>query len=126
MKKLAKPIRPDDVSDIFPEGAIKLTTRLLPAISKNDVPVVEIEGDALSLEYLAKLISAQAAFPLDCGYGIAPRGAGNVFFKKGSTIGIYIHRLPCMDEAVETGRTENNKKGRRLGPRYHTSGRQRA
>ena len=60
--------------------------------------MIEIEGDAFSLRFLGRLILAQAEFPLDCGYGISPRGAGNILFSAQAELGIYIHRLPCMDE----------------------------
>ena len=95
------PIRPDDVSGEFPEGSIQLTTRMLPPECDGDVPSVEIEGDARSLEYLGKLILAQAAFDMDCGYGISPKGGGSAFFGGAAGVGIYIHRLPCMDEEID-------------------------
>jgi len=73
-----RPIRPDEVYAQFPEGAIKL----------------KIEGDALSLQYFARLVLAQAAFPSDCGFEISPTGPGSKFFDNDSQVGIYIHRLP--------------------------------
>ena len=91
-------IRPDDVLDEFPEGRIVLTTRTIPPLSAGDVPMIEIEGDAEALRFLGRLILAQADFPLDCGYGISPRGAGRIVFSANAELGIYIHRLPCMDQ----------------------------
>jgi hypothetical protein len=107
-----QPKRPDDISDQFLDGSIQLTTRIIPPESQeNDVPTIIIEGDAVSLEYLGKLILAQVAFPLDCGYGISPKGAGNAFFKKGSEVGIYFHRLPCMGDGLENGGSDNESPG---------------
>ena len=100
-----KLVRPDDVSDEYPEGSIRLMTRITPPESEG-VPTLVIEGDAQSLEYLAKVILAQARFPLDCGYGIDPKGAGNAFFSPKAEVGIYIHRLPCMDGDEETASHE--------------------
>jgi hypothetical protein len=89
--------RPDDVSSEFPEGAIKLFTRLLPASDDGEAERVLIEGDRLSLEYLSKMILAQAAFPLDCSYAISPKSAGSAFFGRRAKLGFIIHRLPCMN-----------------------------
>ena|SRR2546430_2578564 len=89
--------RPDDVSDEFPDGSIKLFTKLLEPTADGEAARIWIEGDRLSLEYLGKMILAQAGFPFDCHYGISPRSAGRAFFKRGAKIGIVIHRLPCMN-----------------------------
>ncbi len=91
-------IRPDDVLEEFPEGRIVLTTRTIPRSADGDVPMIEIEGDAESLRFLGRLILAQADFPLDCGYGISPQGAGRIVFSANAELGIYIHRIPCMDQ----------------------------
>src|SRR5579862_3737470 len=87
---------PDHVSDEFPEGSIKLFTKLLPATRDGEAKRVWIEGDRLSLEYLGKMILTQAAFFGDCHYGLSPKSAGRAFFKRTSTVGIVIHRLPCL------------------------------
>jgi hypothetical protein len=98
-RKMRSTGRPDDVSDRFPEGSIKLKTHLVsPESNGGDAPTVVIEGDELSLEYLGRLILAQAKYRYDCGFGISPKSAGNVFFKSGARIGLYIHRLPCLEK----------------------------
>jgi hypothetical protein len=94
--------RPDDVSDDFPDGAIKLFTKLLNPTPDGEAARLLIEGDKTSLEYLGRMILAQAAFPLDCSYGISPRSAGRAFFKRGSKLGIVIHRLPCLSPGRES------------------------
>ena len=91
-------IPPDHVLDQFPEGRIVLTTRTIPPSGDEDVPMIEIEGDAEALRFLGRLILAQADYPFDCGYGISPRGPGCILFSANSELGIYIHRLPCMDQ----------------------------
>jgi hypothetical protein len=60
--------------------------------------MVFIEGKSIALEMLGKVIIAQSKFENDCGLQISPKGAGNMFFKRSSTHGIYIHRLPCTDK----------------------------
>jgi hypothetical protein len=109
MKKTKKRIRsvsPDDISDQFPEGAIKLMTRIIPAeLPGEGAPTVLIEGDALSLEYFGKWVLAQAGSLLDCGGEMSPKGAGSPFFKKRAEAGIYIHRLPCMNPPVRSKKT---------------------
>jgi hypothetical protein len=87
---------PDHVSSEFPEGSIKLFTKLLPATRDGEAKRVLIEGDRLSLEYLGEMILTQAAFSGDCHYGLSPKCAGRAFFKRTSTVGIVIHRLPCL------------------------------
>ena len=102
--------RPDDVSDEFPDGAIKLSTRLLPATDDGEAERVCIEGDRLSLEYLGKMILAQAAFPHDCSYEISPKSAGSAFFGRRVKVGIIIHRLPCMNPKPKVAQNPAKRK----------------
>lgn len=97
LRKNRRGKRPDDVSGEFPDGAIKLVTEIIPARAKNDVPTIVFDGDATTLEYLGRLFLAQATYRSNCGFGISPVGAGSSFFVKGSQVGIYIHRQPCLD-----------------------------
>jgi hypothetical protein len=57
--------------------------------------IVLIEGDELSFEFLGRLFLAQAKAINGCGFSIEPRGPGSAFFSKKSTMGVYLHRLPC-------------------------------
>ena len=57
-----------------------------------------IEGRAQALEFVGKLFLAQAKFKKDCGFQLSPSGAGSGRFKKGSKVGFYIHRLPCLNK----------------------------
>ncbi|HEY40734.1 MAG TPA: hypothetical protein G4O18_02620 [Dehalococcoidia bacterium] len=61
--------------------------------------MILIEGEADALEFLGNVLLAQAKFDKDCGFFFGPRTAGNAFFDKNrSTHGLYIHRLPCLEE----------------------------
>src|SRR4029077_15862789 len=116
--------RPDDISDELPDGSVKLFTKVLGPTVDGEAARLLIEGDRLSLEYLGKMILAQAAFPLDCHYGISPRTAGRAFFKRGARVGIVIHRLPCMSPEIKgsknSGTGKGPKKARAAGTK-HTS-----
>jgi hypothetical protein len=73
----------------------KLTVKIIPE-DENGPAIVLIEGEQEALEFLGRLLLSQARFKLDCGFQIGPKSAGNALFKRNSTHGIYIHRLPCL------------------------------
>lgn len=75
---------PDRVCDEYAERSVRLQVKDLGE-------VVLIEGNRESLEFLAKLIAAQAATH-DDGFEISPNGAGSLFFDPASEKGFYIHR----------------------------------
>jgi hypothetical protein len=59
---------------------------------------VLIEGDSTSLEFLGKLLLAQASPAENSSHKqLSPSGAGKIFFAPNSQLGIYVHRLPCPD-----------------------------
>jgi len=65
---------------------------------EDDVPLqnyVLIEGDATALRFLAELILAQVGSDYGCTLDIHPNGAGSNHFSDASTLGIFVHRLPC-------------------------------
>ncbi len=65
-------------------------------IQKMDKNTILIEGSAKALEFLGEFVLAHSrADPDDCGNGLDPKGAGNAWFTKESTLGFYLHRLPC-------------------------------
>ena len=82
---------PDDLCEAN-AGKIKITVQI-----DDDEGIVLIEGEAQALEFVGKLIIAQAEFEKDCSFFLHPHGPGNVFFTGQSTHGLYIHRLPCME-----------------------------
>ena len=72
---------------------VKLTVKRLP----EDRSYVLIEGDKIAFKFLSGLFDALARVK-DCGFQIAPDGAGSAFFRRGSKLGLYLHRLPCMSK----------------------------
>jgi hypothetical protein len=72
---------------------IKLTLKPL-----EDESYVFIEGDKAAFHWLSDLFAAHADFDKDCGFQMGPNGPGNSFFKKGSKLGVYLHRLPCVEK----------------------------
>jgi len=74
---------------------IKITIKSLP----EDESYVLIEGNKAAFQFLSDLFAAHAQDE-DCGFQIAPNGPGNAFFKKGSKLGLYLHRLPCLEKKV--------------------------
>jgi hypothetical protein len=80
----------DEVCESYARRKVKIAVRILDA--ENDM--ILIEGDAKALEFLGNLFLAQASAG-DCGFEIAPNSAGSAFFTPNSTLGIYIHRVPC-------------------------------
>jgi hypothetical protein len=81
---------PDQVCATFAAGDGQITIKMLGTEN------ILIEGSAAALEFLGKLLHAQATFSSNCGFQISPTGAGNALFSESSSLGIYIHRLPCM------------------------------
>ena len=64
---------------------------------KDDQNLILIEGKKEELEFLGQLLISQANFEKDCGFCISPKGAGSSLFANNSNLGVYIHRLPCLD-----------------------------
>lgn len=87
---------PDEVCSDAADAGTKISCRLL------DDSTVLLEADATGLAFLGRLLLAQASFEKDCGFGIHPRSAGSTFFEPGSTVGLYIHRLPCVDHSLSS------------------------
>ena len=83
---------PDEVCSANADRGVKLTSRLM------DEGYLLLEGDSEALKFLGELLIAQANFSPDCGFQIAPNGPGSALFTEGSTTGLYIHRLPCLEE----------------------------
>lgn len=81
----------DEICENYARRKAKVTVRILD--DENDM--ILIEGDASALEFLGNLFLAQASAS-DCGFQIAPNSAGKALFNPNSTLGIYIHRVPCM------------------------------
>jgi len=102
-----------EVSTLTTNGVIDLYLkkgkRARLTIEKLDRNTVLIEGSAKALEFLGRyLIAHSRADDYDCGVQLSPKGPGSAWFTKTSTLGIYLHRLPCR---------EHRKPHRRAGAR---------
>jgi hypothetical protein len=88
----------NDVIDRFPRKVKhpKLTVRKL---NRN---TVLIEGASESLKFLAHILLALANEE-GCGFQLSPKGTGMAWFAKDSQLGIYLHRLPCVDKKPPQG-----------------------
>ncbi|HZW94856.1 MAG TPA: hypothetical protein VFF64_18045 [Candidatus Eremiobacteraceae bacterium] len=78
-------------------------------MAKLDRDTILIEGDAAALRFLGQFILAHSrAKKGDCHNGLHPKGAGNAWFTKQSTLGFYLHKLPC-DAGHVAGKKLNKK-----------------
>lgn len=59
---------------------------------------VLIEGDDDSLRFLGELLMAFAAGDLGCSFDLHPKGAGSAHFSEASTLGLYFHKKPCVEQ----------------------------
>lgn len=84
-------LSPDMICAAFSDRPEKLTVRRL----EGDTTL--IEGSAEALEFLGNLLIAQARFANDCGFEISPTGPASAVFSREASVGLYIHRLPCVD-----------------------------
>ena len=82
---------PDEVCRQFAIEGVSITVRTL-----KDESMILIEGSERALQFLSELLQAQSGFA-DCGFGIGPGAAGSGLFSEESTVGLYIHRVPCGD-----------------------------
>ncbi len=56
---------------------------------------VLLEGSSENLRFLGEFILAHVGAGSTCSWSLHPNGAGNVHFSNESTIGIFLHKLPC-------------------------------
>ena len=74
-------------------------------MARLDRDTILIEGDAAALRFLGQFILAHSrAEKGDCHNGLHPREAGNAWFTKESTLGLYLHKLPCEEGHVLGGK----------------------
>jgi hypothetical protein len=79
-------------------AASRKRSRSKLTMAKLDRDTIFIEGDAAALGFLGQFILAHSrAEKGDCHNGLHPRGAGNAWFSKESTLGFYLHKVPCDD-----------------------------
>jgi hypothetical protein len=87
-------MKTDRVCVRFARRKTRLTVRKL------DRDTVLIEGNRAGLEFLGKLLMAQAAETLCCHNHISPKGPGSVFFTRKAKLGLYLHRVPCKEGSI--------------------------
>ena len=91
----------DEICEAYARKNVKIAVRMVD--DENDM--VLIEGRAEALEFLGNLLLAHATGS-DCGFQMAPNSAGEALFDRQSTLGIYIHRIPCVHTTQEILATE--------------------
>jgi hypothetical protein len=94
VSKKANHPSPDQLCSDASKDGVKICIQKM----NNEEEYVLIEAKEEALKFLGQLLLAQAGFEKDCGFSISPDGAGSDLFTKNSNLGIYIHRLPCLDE----------------------------
>jgi hypothetical protein len=86
----------DDIVTSHADSKSKLTLRTFT--DKDDEfsqRYVLVEGSADDLRFLAEVILAHANSDTGCSWGLHPNGAGCAHFSSASTVGIFLHKLPC-------------------------------
>ena len=74
-------------------------------MKKFDRDTILVEGDADAFEFLGQFIlSHSRADKDDCHNGLHPKVAGYAWFTKESTLGFYLHKLPCDNGHVPGGK----------------------
>ncbi len=88
-------MNPDLVLSKYSKEAPKKVPKIALSLLKDNLDpyadYVLIEGDSRGLEFLGRVLLAQAGFDDDATYFMAP---GKRFFRPTSTFGLYINRLP--------------------------------
>src|SRR6266536_2546053 len=93
------------LKELTTNGVVTLYSRRrkLPKLTMTrlDRDTILVEGGAAALEFLGKFILAHSRSDKDdCHNGLHPRGAGSAWFTKESTLGFYLHKLPCYEGIV--------------------------
>jgi hypothetical protein len=88
--RLMKNTSTNDVFVLYAKKKARLT------VQKLDKDTILLEGDRTALEFLGELLLAYARSG-DHGVQFSPKGAGSARFTKQSTLGFYLHRLPCTE-----------------------------
>jgi hypothetical protein len=83
-------ISTNDVFELYAKKGAKLTVRKL------DRAMILIEGDRTALEFLGNLFACARSDEHSIQF--SPTGAGKNRFSRRSTLGVYVHRVPCPDK----------------------------
>ena len=96
----------DKVCAAYANRHVKISVKPLPA----DPNVILFEGDELAFEFLGTLFLAHAKAINGCGFQLGPKYAGNALFSKKAKLGLYLHRLPCDNDALKSYKPTHGKK----------------
>lgn len=99
---------PSSVDAVF-ESYARKKTKL--AVQKLDQDTILIEGDRTALEFLGELLITYARSS-EHAVQFSPKGAGLARFTKESTLGFYLHRLPCTEGDGKLARRKSPQKRR--------------
>ncbi len=90
----SKKLTTNEVVDLYTR--VKKRPKL--TMQKLSKSIILIEGSAKALEFFGEFVLAHSRADVDdCGNGLDPKGAGKAWFTKESTLGFYLHRLPCRE-----------------------------
>ena|SRR5712692_11263750 len=95
----------NDVFDTYARKKAKLT------VQKLDRDTILLEGDRTALEFLGKLILTYARSD-EHGVQFSPKCAGMARFTKESTLGFYLHRLPCTEGDARLAQRKPTRRGK--------------
>jgi len=98
-------LRDDDLV-VIPEKALaplfeqahEINVKLLADGDDDPYPLILLEADKSSLEFLGQVLIAVARDDEHCGFQFGPHHAGSAHFSRQSQFGLYLHRLPCTHE----------------------------
>ena len=85
------PSKTQSTNGVFRKYAVKRTK---VTVKKLDKEVILVEGNRTAFEFLGELFLAFARSN-EHSVQIWPRGPGNARFTSQSTLGFYLHKLPC-------------------------------
>jgi hypothetical protein len=81
-------------------------------VTKLNRDTILIEGDAPALGFLGQLILAHSRadkYPC-CKMSLHPKSAGSTWFTKESTLGFYLHKLPCSEGPILDKKASKKRK----------------
>ena len=84
-----------EVIEKYANNPSKVTARTFSEPGETPETFVLLEGEPDALRFIGESILAFVDSAAECNWDIHPRGAGNTYFGSDSTVGIYLHKLPC-------------------------------
>jgi hypothetical protein len=81
-------------------------------MTKLNRDTILIEGEGPALEFLGQFILAHSRadkYPC-CKISLHPKSAGSAWFTKESTVGFYLHKLPCSEGSILDKKASKKRK----------------